>query len=166
MKLTGERWQGDGAWGLSGRVGVSNFQGALSDLETAVLDGCAAEGEWPAQVAAGIYAGIEFAIANPAMVDALTPHPADGADAGAQYERVIGRLTGFIRVKAAVAPRLPGADESMVAGIVGVVGDHVRVGQVERLAELRPDLILVALLPYLGFSEAQRWAHEVDCRFG
>lgn len=77
------------------------------------------------------------------------------------YERVIGRLSGFLRIKAPIEERLPvSTDEAVVAGIVGLVGDHVRTGRVERLAELRPELVLLALLPYLGFSDAQSWANR------
>jgi hypothetical protein len=77
------------------------------------------------------------------------------------YERVIGRLAGFIPMKAPAESRLPGStDEAMVAGIVGLVGDHIRIGRVDRLAELRPDLVLLTLLAYSGFSEAQRWANQ------
>jgi hypothetical protein len=77
------------------------------------------------------------------------------------YERVVGRLAGMIRVKAPIERRLPvSTDEALVGGIVGLVGDHVRLGRTERLAELRPELVLLALLPYLGFSEAQRWANR------
>ena len=58
--------------------------------------------------------------------------------------------------------RLPAStDEALVAGIVGLVGDHLRVGRLDRLAELRPELVLLTLLPYLGFTEAQRWANQV-----
>lgn len=56
--------------------------------------------------------------------------------------------------------RLPvSTDEAMVAGVVGLVGDHVRIGRPERLTELRPELVLLTLLPYLGFAEARRWAN-------
>ena len=47
-----------------------------------------------------------------------------------------------------------------MAGIVGLVGDHVRVGRLEALEALRPDLVLLALLPYLGFAEAREWANR------
>jgi hypothetical protein len=135
---------------------------ALAGLETVVLDACAREGEWPAQIAAGIYAGVDFAIANPAIARRLTLDAAAEADSMRRYERVIGRLTGFIQIKAPVGTRLPAStDEALVAGIVGLVGDHLRIGRLDRLAELRPELVLLTLLPYLGFSEAQRWANEM-----
>lgn len=128
-----------------------------------MLDACGRKSEWPAQVAAGIYAGVDFAIANPALALELTPDAAATPACMRRYERVVGRLAGFIQVRAPAGTRLPpSTDEAMVAGIVGLVGDHIRIGRVDRLAELRPELVLLTLLPYLGFSEAQRWANEVE----
>lgn len=130
----------------------------LDELETEVLRACSGEAEWPAQVAAGVYAGVDFAIARPAVAGELV----SGAARPRLYERLVGRLSGFIRVNAPVGSRLPAStDEAVVGGIVGLVGDHVRVGRLDRLAELRPELVLLTLLPYLGFSEAQRWANRV-----
>jgi len=37
----------------------------------------------------------------------------------------------------------------------------VRIGRLDRLEELRPELVLLTLLPCLGFSEAQKWANQV-----
>jgi hypothetical protein len=133
---------------------------ALANLETAVLEACAAEEEWPAQVAAGITAGVDYAIANPEVVQTLAADGPAAADTMRRYETVIGRLTGFLRVKAPADRRLPGStDEALVAGVVGLVGDHLRIGRLDRLRQLRPELVLLTLLPYLGFAEAQRWAN-------
>jgi hypothetical protein len=74
----------------------------------------------------------------------------------------VARLAAILRARAPVGSRLPGStDEALVAGIVGLVGDHVRLGRLERLDDLRPELVLLTLLPYLGFAEAHRWANEV-----
>lgn len=128
-----------------------------------MLDACAAESEWPAQIAAGVYAGVDYAIANPAVALGLTLEAAATPDCMRRYERVVGRLAGFIQVRAPTSRRLPpSTDEALVAGIVGLVGDHIRIGRVDRLAELRPELVLLTLLPYLGFNEAKRWANEAD----
>lgn len=138
------------------------FPIALANLETAVLDACSAEEEWPAQVAAGICAGVDYAIANPELAEILAADARAGTDSLRRYESVIGRLAGFLRVKAPIEERLPGAtDEALVAGMVGLVGDHLRIGRLDRLEELRPELVLLTLLPYLGFSEAQKWANQV-----
>jgi hypothetical protein len=134
---------------------------ALANLESAVLEACAAEQEWPAQVAAGIYAGVDYAIAHPELATTLAFDAASDDGSLRRYERVIGRLAGFLRVKAPIDQRLPGStDEALVAGVVGLVGDHLRIGRLDRLAELRPDLVLLTLLPYLGFAEAQQWANR------
>lgn len=138
------------------------FPLALANLETAVLDACASEDEWPAQIAAGIYAGVDYAIAHPEVAETLALDALQGSDSLRRYESVIGRLAGFLRVKAPRQDRLPGAtDETLVAGMVGLVGDHLRIGRTDRLEELRPELVLLTLLPYLGFSEAQKWANQV-----
>ncbi len=161
--LTGANGDIHSGAGYGGRGGDSvEFPVALAGLETVVLDACAVEGEWPAQVAAAIYAGVDFAIENPTVARALTIDAAAEADCMRRYERVIGRLAGFIQVKAPRDSRLPGStDEALMAGIVGLVGDHIRIGRLDRLAELRPELVLLTLLPYLGFAEAQRWANRV-----
>jgi hypothetical protein len=160
--LTGASGETNGGCNALPGRGAGEFPLALAGLETAVLDACAVEDEWPAQVAAAIYAGVDFAIANPAVARALTIDAAAEADCMGRYERVIGRLAGFIQIKAPRDSRLPGStDEALVAGIVGLVGDHIRIGRLDRLAELRPELVLLTLLPYLGFTEAQRWANQV-----
>jgi len=138
------------------------FPLALANLEGAILDGCATEEEWPAAIAAGICAGVDYAIAHPEVAESLALDTAAGSDTMRRYETVIGRLAGFLRVKAPTDNRLPGAtDEALVAGMVGLVGDHLRIGRTDRLEELRPELVLLTLLPYLGFVEAQKWADEV-----
>jgi hypothetical protein len=135
------------------------FPIAVAELEAVILDACASEKEWPAQIAAGIYAGVDFAIARPQVLEAVSP----GSESLRDYENVIGRFAGYIQVRAPVETRLPGtADEALVAGIVGVVGDHIRLGRIERLTELRADLVLLTLLPYMGFTEAQKWANQIE----
>jgi hypothetical protein len=138
------------------------FPLALANLESAILDGCGGEEEWPASVAAGICAGVDYAIAHPEVAESLAVDAPRGSDTMRRYETVIARLAGFLRVKAPTDNRLPGAtDEALVAGMVGLVGDHLRIGRQDRLEELRPELVLLTLLPYLGFAEAQKWANEV-----
>jgi len=138
------------------------FPLALANLEAAVLDACAGQEEWPAQIAAGICAGVDYAIANPEVAEALADEAAPGAAGLRDYETVIGRLAGFLRVKAPTDRRLPGStDEALVAGLVGLVGDHLRIGREDRLEELRPELVLLTLLPYLGFDEAKEWADRI-----
>lgn len=157
--LTGEESDTNSRTSDSEEFGSDDFPVALARLEAAVLDACARKDEWPAQVAAGVCAGVDFAIANPVIARSLTVTSALETGNTKRYERLIGRLAGFIQVRAPVGTRMPtSTDEALVAGIVGLVGDHIRIGRVERLSELRGELVLLTLLPYLGFAEAQRWA--------
>lgn len=131
---------------------------ALARLETILVQACDGSGEWPAQIAAGVYAGVDFVISNPALIETtLAGRVAGGAD----YEQVVESLAELIRRRAPAARRLSGAtDRALVASILGLVGDHVRTGRLDRLAELRPELVLLTLLPYLGFADAQHWADQ------
>ncbi|HEX6153799.1 MAG TPA: hypothetical protein VFZ19_09790 [Solirubrobacterales bacterium] len=139
------------------------FPLALANLEAAVLEACSGEEEWPARVAAGICAGVDYAIAYPDVVQTLASDDSSGADTVRRYEQVIGRLAGILQAQAPVEKRLPvSTDEALVAGLVGLVGDHLRIGRFDRLAELRADLVLLTLLPYLGFAESREWANWVD----
>lgn len=137
------------------------FPLALANLETAVLEACAGEEQWPAQVAAGIYAGVDYAIAHPEVAETLAYDSTAEVESLRRYESVIGRLAGFLRAKAPSQERLPVAtDETLMAGMVGLIGDHLRIGRLDRLEQLRPELVLLTLLPYLGFDEAQMWANR------
>jgi hypothetical protein len=137
------------------------FGQLLGDLEASVAAACRPREEWPAQVGAGIYAGVDFAIGHPTVVDALLVLETEERASTSRYSATIERLARLISRDAPVDSRLPGTtDEVLVAGIVGLVGDHVRVGRLEALEALRPDLVLIALLPYLGFSEAREWANR------
>jgi hypothetical protein len=138
------------------------FPLALANLEAAILDGCGGEDQWPASIAAGICAGVDYAIAHPEVAESLAFDAPPGSETLRRYESVIARLAGFLRAKAPRDGRLPGAtDETLVAGMIGLVGDHLRIGRQDRLRELRPELVLLTLLPYLGFAEAQKWANQV-----
>ena len=70
--MTGSDSERDDRAGGPGEPAPGELPLALSGLETAVLDACAGQREWPAQIAAGVYAGVDFAIANPAVAHALT----------------------------------------------------------------------------------------------
>lgn len=139
------------------------FPLALAKLEAVVLDACSGEEEWPAQVTAGICAGVDYAIAYPEVVETLASDDSPGAETLRRYEMLIGRLAGILQAGAPISSRLPvSTDEALVAGLVGLVGDHLRIRRYERLVELRADLVLLTLLPYLGFEEARHWANRVD----
>lgn len=138
------------------------FATALVELETAILAGCEAAVEWPARVAAAVYAGVDFAIENPALARALTIDATVKDDCRSRDGHVIERLADLARARIPRAARPQAStDEALMAGIVGLVADHIRIGRLDRLAQLRPELVFLTLLPYLGFSEAQVRANQI-----
>lgn len=135
------------------------FPQALRAFEASVAEACAGSREWPEQIAAGVCAGVDFAIANAEVTRAWTTESMAESGSGSDYEAVISRLAELLRERAPSGARPPvSTEKALVAGIVGLVGDHIRIGRLDRLEDLRPELVLLALLPYLGFAEAKQWA--------
>lgn len=142
-------------------VEEADFAAALGRIERVILDACTEEGEWPAQITAGVCAGVDFVVANPSVARALAIDPASNHGFRKRYDRVVDRLSGFIREAAPGGTQLSSeTSKALMGGMVGLIGDHVRVGRLDRLAHLRPELVLLALLPYLSFTEAQQWANR------
>ena len=81
----------------------------------------------------------------------------------ARYESVIGRLAGFLRVKAPTRVTAAGVHRRGAGGGDGRAWSATTFGSAASTVsdELRPELVLLTLLPYLGFGEAQRWANQV-----
>jgi hypothetical protein len=135
----------------------------LIQLEEVVLGACSGQAEWPARIAAGVYAGVDFAIAHPEIFEGFASNLDSEAEKIARHRDLILRFTGFLQAQAPASKRLPGStDAALVGGVVDLVRDYLRLGRADHLEELRSDLVLLVLLPYLGFAEAKSWANRVD----
>lgn len=139
--------------------GVSS---SIERLEEVVRAACARQEEWPARVAAGICAALDFAATNPERARALAID-SRVTDFDLGYLPMVEQLSELL---GAEAPSDRGAvastEQALVGGIVTVVADHLRSGRANRLPELAPELVYLTLLPYLGFEEAKRWAESVE----
>lgn len=136
------------------------LESVLADMESAIVASCATQSEWPARIAAGINAAIEFTIANPVAARKLAVDSrAVELREGSVYPEMIQRFAALLGAGAPRSERLPASsDESIIWVIAAIVGCHVRAGTVDSLAEGDPDLVFLALLPYVGFAEACRWS--------
>ena len=56
------------------------FVRSMAALETAILDACGASAEWPAGIAAGVYAGVDFVVDHPDAAQVLTDGATSGVD--------------------------------------------------------------------------------------
>lgn len=137
------------------------FEDAAAEVETAVLHSCARQREWPARIAAGIRAAVEFAAEHPDAARALTIDSRAGEPEGDAYFEMVARFAAMLRAGAPRPEALPASsDRAVVNAIASIISHHVRSGQCERLGHGDPDLVFLALLPYLGFAEAIRWSRE------
>jgi hypothetical protein len=142
---------------------ADDFESAIARIESAVVDACDQSVEWPARITAGIGAALDFMIANPVAARALTIDSRSAGTGGTgqdgDYAEMIGRFAALLGAGAPRADRLPASsDRSVVAVIAAIVSCHVRAGTVDQLGKGDPNLVFLALLPYLGFAEASRWS--------
>jgi hypothetical protein len=142
---------------------AADFESAIARIESAVVEACDQALDWPARIAAGIGAALDFMVANPAAARALTIDSRSARSGGTgqdgDYAEVIGRFAALLGAGAPRADRLPGSSDRSVVGVIAaIVSCHVRAGTVDQLGKGDPDLVFLALLPYLGYAEASRWS--------
>jgi hypothetical protein len=155
---SGRRHGSSGA-GAHGGVAGEDFSSSFSQLQDAVRRACALHTEWEARVVAGIRAMIDFAIDNPAKVEAVTVNARRGA-AGARgsEQEVIAYFAGLLGEVTPDERRFPiSSDEGIVESIATIVRGHLLVGTVDQLPGAAPDLIYLALMPYAGLAGTRRW---------
>ncbi len=128
----------------------------FAELRVALAEACRAHQEWPEKVAAGIYAALDFATADPDR--ALVLLARDDRPDGEAYRQTVDCLIRLLErvVPAAASPA--GGSAGPVEGIAMIVADHVRAERADGLGEIAPVLVEFALQPYLGYAEAKRWA--------
>src|SRR4051794_39396634 len=88
------------------------FGAAIARAEQAVVESCGQEQEWPARIASGIGAVIDFLIANPAAARALTIDSRSGT--AEDYLEMITRFAGLLSDGAPRSERLPASSDRSV----------------------------------------------------
>lgn len=100
--------------------------------------------------------------ARVALVEAQTAGPA----ALARYEKTIDGVVPYLRrcrEASLVASELPEMlEEATVGGIAWLLHQRLVMGEVEGIEQLFPELVTVALAPYLGELQASQLAEGVD----
>jgi AcrR family transcriptional regulator len=157
---------------------VSSFESNFDDHRAAVLAAqeffferfislllhvCSAQQEWPLKVKVAIGASLDFAAASPAQallldLDALTADRSIARRAIEAKDRLASLLAEGRRhtEHGAELPSL--TEQGIVAALAGTVSPRLIGGEARHLPELAPQLVQIALLPYLGREEAARVA--------
>jgi hypothetical protein len=141
---------------------VIDFSSSYKHLESAVRRACAREDEWPAKVAAGIRAAVDFCVSNPGAAEVLAIETRTARGHG-EYLQMVDGFSRILEGESASRERHPGpTDEALVGAIASIVAHHLRSERLDRLEQSIPELVCLALLPYLGFDGAKGWADTAD----
>jgi hypothetical protein len=134
----------------------------LGELRASLVAACRARREWPDKVAAGVYAALDFAAADPDRALVLLARDGEGSAEARAYGQTVDCVSRLLDgvVPATASPARGGAGS--VQGIAMIVCDHLRAERADGLGRIGPALVQFALQPYLGYAEAKRWADRCD----
>lgn len=142
---------------------VAAYCGASESLIRDLSDACASQHSWPDGVVAAVDAGLEFTVASPAQARLLLA----GANAPDRHLArcaltTRGQLVSLLRSgreHCLEAPAPPDVvEQALIGGAISVVGALLIADRLDRLGQLKPELIQLLLTPYLGNMEASRIA--------
>lgn len=135
---------------------VAAFDRAVDEgAEELAQIAAAEELSWPEQIATGLRVAIELAVAEPerarlCLIEAQT----GGPELSIHFEAALDRLAAKLRQGRALAtapPDLPATHEEATAGALAwLLRERLETGDVEGLEALYPQLVDIALAPYLG----------------
>jgi hypothetical protein len=137
-----------------------DFIASFLEIQQLVHEACTRESRWQAKIVAGIAVTLEFAASEPDKARALTLSARRPAFGERYPEQVV--ISYFASELGAVAPRARrvaiSSDEGIVEAIALLIRGHLLDGAEERLPAAAPDLVYLALMPYLGRAEVGQWA--------
>jgi hypothetical protein len=154
-----EKRGGQGGAVLEAAQDADSFGLCLERLERAVLAVCDPQLPWPAGVAAGIRAALQFADAAPVAAGVLTVHATGRRlDGAAAFAAMVDRFADLLLLGAPPTRRPDSISRNVVARIARQMILHLENRPDRPMTEIAPDLINFALTPFLDFAEAKRWS--------
>ena len=142
--------------------GMNDFSTSFEQLKGAVRKACAKQDEWPAKVAAGIRGAVDFCVSNPGAAQILVIETRTARGHG-DYTQMVDGFAGLFDGEVPAKQRSAGpTDEALVGAIAAIVAYHLRSERLDLLEDAVPELVCLALLPYLGFDGAKGWADAAD----
>ena len=144
---------------------LDTYELIASHLREQMAAAGAEHDDWPDRVRAGFAAMLEIFAANPdlARFCLIAPLSAN-QEIAARYRLSMKRLLALLTAAMPPPPasRRPSraAEDGLVGGIAALIVRKVKAGEGERLLELLPDLLELALTPYVGREEAVRVARR------
>jgi hypothetical protein len=140
-----------------------DFSASFHELQDEVRGACRRQSRWEAKIVAGVRATLDFAAANPAKATALTLDARRPSFGESNPEQVV--IAHFVALLGKVAPaerRFPVAtDQSIVESVAALIRGHLLRGSEDQLPNSVPDIVYLALMPYLELPEVARWTETI-----
>jgi AcrR family transcriptional regulator len=121
--------------------------------------------DWPEKVRAALATMLRFLAGEPELARLCMIEPI--AAGGAIAARHRASMQSFVEILKAGRPEHSGArplpeatEEALVGGIVSLIVREISAGRTAQLEKLLPDLVELALAPYVGAEEAERLAGQ------
>jgi len=119
--------------------------------------------DWPQQVRAALATLLRFLAGEPELARICMIEPiAAGGEIAARHRASMQSLVEILKAgrpeHGGERPLPEATEETLVGGIVSLIVREIAAGRTEQLEQLLPDLVELALAPYLGPEGAERVA--------
>jgi AcrR family transcriptional regulator len=139
---------------------IAAFDQALAEARDELVAAVDPEQPWPEQISAGLEVFLELVIANPAKARmCLVEAQGAGPLLLDRYEAALNALAPKLREGRELAEgrKLPErAEEAIIGGMAWVLYQRIVRSEFDQVKALFPELLQIALRPYLGPAEAER----------
>ncbi len=141
---------------------LAAFDDAVAEARQSLAEAIDSEQPWPQQITVAIDAFLELAISNPAKARMCLVEAQGGGPALLdRYEAALDSLVPKLREgrKLAAGRKLPErTEEAILGGMAWVLHQRIVHGEFDQLRARLPEMLQIALRPYLGPAEAERLA--------
>lgn len=144
---------------------LAAYEMVADHIATSMRAAAEAFEEWPQKVRAALATMLRFLAGEPALARLYLIEPvAAGGEIAARHRASMQGLVEILKagrpVHAGERPLPEATEETLVGGIVSLVVREISSGRAEQLEQLLPDLVELALAPYIGAEEAERLARQ------
>jgi len=138
---------------------LAAFDRAVEDARARLAEAVPAEAAWPDQIRDGLRALLALVVEHPNRARmCLVEAPVDGPALRARYEEMLDGAAPKLREGRAFDPSAGALAESLeeatIGGIAFLLHQRLQAGGGEGIEEMLPQLLDIALSPYLGPREA------------
>jgi AcrR family transcriptional regulator len=145
---------------------LTAFDQIVGETRDELARAVSSDAEWPEQICTALSTLLELIVTHPAKARVgLVEIQAAGHAAFTRYEEAIDgaapKLREGRRLSAAASELSDTLEEAILGGIVWILHQRLVMGEVADSERLLGDILQIALAPYLGESEAQRFTESV-----